>query len=446
MKFSDLLKRSGKNLRSAKVRTVLTSLAIAVGGFTLVLTLGAGNGLRAYTTKLVETNFDPTELIVGRDKEIANDGAPLSEPKEYDESVSSLDFGTGSLQIKRVTLDDINEIKNQPYVESVRESYTIDTRYITRENQKKYTLSSQRYNPAQKPELKEGSLPVSNQDLPAGKILLPEDYVSVLGFKNAQEAIGKKVSINIGKNLSGISASQAEDVQNERTVSYEVEAITKKSSTSFATGQLPILLSGTDARSAYEFTTKGTNDYEKYVYINVRIKNGEDANSIVQAKQSLESKGYVVQSSQDIQQSITQFVNILQGLVAVFGVITLIASIFGIINTQYISVLERTREIGLMKALGMRSKDVRRLFMLEASWIGFLGGVIGSIGAVLLGIAINPWISQKLDLAEGSSLIMFNPLQIIALIIGLSLVATIAGLLPARKASRMDPIEALRSD
>ena len=114
MKISDLLKRSGKNLRSAKIRTVLTSLAIAVGGFTLVLTLGAGNGLRDYTSKLIESNFDPTELMVGKDKEITNAGTPSNEPKEYDDSVSSLDFGTTSLQIKRVTKEDIEQIKQLP--------------------------------------------------------------------------------------------------------------------------------------------------------------------------------------------------------------------------------------------------------------------------------------------------------------------------------------------
>jgi putative ABC transport system permease protein len=66
----------------------------------------------------------------------------------------------------------------------------------------------------------------------------------------------------------------------------------------------------------------------------------------------------------------------------VFGILALIASVFGIINTQYISVLERTREIGLMKALGMRGRHVSRLFQYEAAWIGFLGGTLGAAGCV----------------------------------------------------------------
>ena len=445
MKISDLLKRSGKNLRSAKIRTVLTSLAIAVGGFTLVLTLGAGNGLRDYTSKLIESNFDPTELMVGKDKEITNAGTPSTEPKEYDDSVSSLDFGTTSLQIKRVTKEDIEQIKQLPAVESVRENYRIDARYITRENQKKYTLSVERFNPAQKPEVKAGNLPGGSDDLPKGSILLPDSYLEVLGFNSAEEAIGKNVSIHVRKGLPEFTESTGRDTA-QKTIEYAISAVTKRSATSIAGGQLPVYVSGPDAKILYDFTSSGTPDYEKYTYVNVRIKNGTDEDVLSKAKSDLESQGFYVQSSKDVQKTVTQFVNILQGMVLGFGAITLIASIFGIINTQYISVLERTREIGLMKALGMRSRDVKLLFMFEASWIGFLGGLIGSVLAVILGILINPWISEKLDLGDGNSLIIFNPLQIVMLIAGLVLVATVAGILPARKASKMDPIEALRTE
>lgn len=446
MRISDLLKRSGKNLRSAKIRTILTSLAIAVGGFTLVLTLGAGNGLRDYTSKLINSNFDPTELLVGRDAEVTNTGAPTTEPKEYDDSVSSLDFGTGSVQIKRVTQEDIEEIRALPFVESVREDYNIDARYITAAGQKKYTLSATRYNPAQKPELETGNLPDGSADLEQGVILLPESYISVLGFENAENALGKKVTILVQSQAATVAANSAKPSFKTQEVTFTIVGVTKKAATSFAVGQLPIVLSGKDAKTLYDFTQKGTENYQKYASVNVKVKNGTDEEALLAAKEQLQTLDYYVLSSDDLQKSVTQFVNILQGLVLGFGAITLIASVFGIINTQYISVLERTREIGLMKALGMRSRDVKLLFVFEASWIGFLGGLIGSVMAVILGILINPWLTDKLDLGEGNSLIIFNPLQIIALIGLLVIIATLAGILPARKASRMDPIEALRTE
>ena len=98
-----------------------------------------------------------------------------------------------------------------------------------------------------------------------------------------------------------------------------------------------------------------------------------------------------------------------------------------------------------MKALGMRKRDITQLFRLEAALIGFLGGILGSGLAVILGYALNPWIAKKLGLGS-DPLLIFNFWQIAVLIIALMIVATLAGLLPARKASRLNPIEALRTE
>jgi putative ABC transport system permease protein len=84
--------------------------------------------------------------------------------------------------------------------------------------------------------------------------------------------------------------------------------------------------------------------------------------------------------------------------------------------------------------------------MLEAGWIGFLGGFIGATVAILVGIPLNPWISKKLDLGAGNSLLIYRPAQIIALMLALILIAMLAGFLPARKAAKLDPIEALRTE
>jgi len=132
--------------------------------------------------------------------------------------------------------------------------------------------------------------------------------------------------------------------------------------------------------------------------------------------------------------------------VMVFGFITLIASVFGIVNTQYISVLERTREIGLMKALGMRRKDISRLFIIEAVWIGFLGGIIGSVVAFCLGVLANPALSDLIGFDKGTYILIFKPVQMLILVVSLMFIAMIAGLLPARKAAKLDPIEALRTE
>jgi putative ABC transport system permease protein len=465
MSTRDLLNRSARSLRNAKLRTLLTALAIAVGGFTLFLTLAAGNGVRDYTSNLVSSNFDPAELIVGRDPEISNSGAPSDKPKEYDPSVTSFQGGgpNSSLQVKQITRSDIEILEQNPDIEQVRESFNLNIRYVTRVGQKKYTGSSEAYNPAQKPELVYGELPPSG-DIQNGSVILPDVYLELLGFESSSDAIGKEIIVvaqepfslatisnmaNLADENGAVSLTNVDPAQflpKDKSYKFTVSAISKRPATSLAFGTLPLLISSDDAREMYDFTTEGTANYDQFLFVNVRVVNGEDKATRDRVKADLEAQGFYVQSSEDIQKTITQFVDILQGAVAALGLITLIASIFGIVNTQYISVLERTREIGLIKALGMSNKKVRMLFILEAMWIGFIGGIIGILGAFILGTLVNPLITEQLNLGEGNYLIIFDTIQMLILLASLMFVGAAAGYFPARKAAKLDPVEALRTE
>ncbi len=457
MNFLDITKRAARSLTNAKARTLLTSLAIAVGALTLTITLAAGNGVRAYTDRLVTSNFDPSELIVGRDKEVENTGAPNSTPQEYDESITSTSFGgTSSAQLKQITDEDVKKLRTLDYVEQVRPNYQIDARYITKDGARQYTLSVASYNPGQKPEFAAGE--VTANDVEDGQLVLPESYVSLLGFKNPADAIGKQVRImtqqpfnqsTLQSLLAGgdISALQSEQIQPKQQVdTFTIAAVSKPGVASLAATGLPVLLSSNDAKKLYDFTAQGTQQFGKYLYAYVRVKGAEDEAVANQAKTKLKDMGFYVLTSQDLQAAISQIVTIFESLILVFGLITVIASVFGIVNTMYISVLERTREIGLMKALGMRSRSVAWLFRLEAAWIGLIGGVLGSALAFIIGTALNPWLTKTLDLGEGNSILVFNGLQIAGLIAALTVVAILAGWFPARKAAKLDPIEALRTE
>jgi putative ABC transport system permease protein len=130
-----------------------------------------------------------------------------------------------------------------------------------------------------------------------------------------------------------------------------------------------------------------------------------------------------------------------------FSGIALLAAAFGIINTQLMSVFERTKEIGLLKALGMPNKKIRNLFSVEAILIGLFGASVGIIFAFGVEIIINTVFRQRLiDIGFGSHAILISLANVLMVAAGLGLLSFIAGVFPARKAQKLDPIQALREE
>ena len=128
-----------------------------------------------------------------------------------------------------------------------------------------------------------------------------------------------------------------------------------------------------------------------------------------------------------------------------FAIIALLPAGFGIVNTLYMSVQERTREIGLMKAMGMGSGRVFSLFSLEAIVLGFLGSTLGVLVAMATGSLVSSALANSLlSGLPGLTLIAFDPISI-ALIIGLvTAIGFVAGTLPAARAANADPVNSLR--
>ena len=422
MKISDVIRRAGRGLRQAKTRTILTSLAISVGAFTVTLALAAGAGGKAYTDNLIKNNGDARSLSVFA--KVQMDGQ--DEPKEYGAETSNAREGL-------LVQNDVDKVKAVDGVESVTPMYNISALYMQGPNDKKYETDLRIKEDQTGVELVAGNL--KNNQPSKGKVLMSEDYVASLGFENAQNAIGKPITLRVAKQSANpLTSLETKDMR------FTIEAVDKKSQNTLQY-QSGIRVSATDGQAIYEYQTP-SGAANEYYGLTVRVADSADP-SIVQ--QAIKDKGYEVFSLQDIQTVLFTFVNVVMYGAAGFGALAILASIFGIINTQYISVLERTQQIGLMKALGARRKDIGRLFRFEAAWVGFLGGLIGTVGALLVGLA-NPWITKQLDLEPGTKLLIFEPLTSVLLIIGLMVVAVLAGYFPSRKAAKLDPIEALRTE
>jgi putative ABC transport system permease protein len=140
--------------------------------------------------------------------------------------------------------------------------------------------------------------------------------------------------------------------------------------------------------------------------------------------------------------SINTVLNVINIVVTGIAAISLVVGGIGIMNTMYTSVLERTKEIGTMKAIGARNSDILKIFLIESALLGLVGGIIGA----LIGLSFAFIASFGANSAFGSSIISVSisyPLLLGAILFS-SLIGTFAGLLPAYQASRLNPVEALR--
>lgn len=173
-----------------------------------------------------------------------------------------------------------------------------------------------------------------------------------------------------------------------------------------------------------------------------------DRNKANEVRTQVETTGLKTQYVGDTVSQVEQVFTIFKVILACFGLIALVVAALGMFNTLTISLLERTKEISLMKILGMRNTDIYRLFMVEAMSIGLVGGVVGICFGFLLGYLANLILNFFAVKAGGEAVTIFNyPVWfILATLLFAIALGFLTGLYPARRAARIHALDVLRSE
>lgn len=326
-----------------------------------------------------------------------------------------------------MTEKDVTTIAAIPGVKGVVRTYPISVDYMTA-GEKKFQTEVTQYIDGFNIDLEAGRL-ANNKS--TDEITIPQKYLKPLGMsENSQDALGKKITFQLTNREGQTFTKTATIVGVQR---------------SSLVGGSGINASATFVKSAYDEQNAGTTQPTQYAFLIARFDVNSSEEELNALKQQFDQKGYDALTIQDQIGSVNQVLDVVTMALNIFGGIALLAASFGIINTLFMAVQERTREIGLMKALGMGRNKIFMLFSLEAILIGFWGSLIGIILANIAGRIINQVAANTfLKSFEGFKLLAFPLQSMLLVMVIIVVIAFLAGTLPARRASRKDPIEALR--
>jgi putative ABC transport system permease protein len=192
------------------------------------------------------------------------------------------------------------------------------------------------------------------------------------------------------------------------------------------------------------------NSTEKYSFVIARADDGVSTKELAEKVQERlrkyknQEKGkedFFVQTFEDAIQTFQTIISVINGILVLIALISVVVAAVNIMNTMYTAVLERTGEIGIMKAVGAKNTDILFIFLIEAGFIGLIGGILGVITGFIVATIGGA-------AAAGAGFSLLKPVFPISLIIGCItfsfLIGAVAGLLPAIGASKLKPVEALR--
>ena len=422
MTLSDQVRTAWSNLGRRKTRVVLASLGVVVGTVTIVLLVSLATGVR----NQINRQF----AAIGLDQLTVLPGG----------SWRGFGPGGGSAKGKKhITADDVAGWKKLSGVTKVtpevRLPGEVNLEVKWQETNSAVRMSGNSRNwsprPGMMPDTLEavaGTLELSD----AGGIILSAGTVQKLGIASNEwtRVVGKTVAaiLRTSRGETQFFPLRVQGISSERGATIQVSPI--------------------DCLAMKSWWFNTTNLLQREGYDSVTIH----ATDVTQARRLIsqfQKEGFQVQALEifmEVANRVVMAITIMLGLIG--GVALLVASI-GIANTMVMAVYERTREIGILKAMGASRSDIRRMFMIEAAFIGLAGGVIGLLFGWGMGLILNRgilWYMQHRELPLREAYVVVTPELALGVTLFAAVIGIVAGLLPAHRAAGLDPLTALRHE
>lgn len=393
--FFTSFKLSMRNIRNKKWRNFLTAFGSSIGIFGILIILALSNGVQDRISSTVDIEKDAYSIFVTKeDKSLIED----------------------SIQSKLAAIDGVEEVINYtPFQISLQ---TEDGNQTTMSAK---TLASEKLKDKNgKDYIVHGQYPKDD----TAQIIIPERIAEEL-FKESKLAVGKKVNmtaqlmsleqvfktVETEAIISGI-------IQNESFALLDSIGITEYLST--------IIMNTHDetANRAYSFKV-----FMKY-------------SDLEKVQSAIHDEGFVTQVSGESAEEINQYVDMAALALGLLAAISLIVSSIMIGIVLYVSVIERTKEIGILKAIGATNVDIRRIFVTEGFCIALIGGIFGTVLALGVGQLLNLIIKNAMDVTF--TLFQFNLIDILLMLMVSAIIGVLSSFIPSFKAARQNPLEALR--
>ncbi len=378
IKTKDLSKLSLRNLIQTRSRSLLVSIGMSIGIAAVVIILALGKGLTDYVTEVYADNLQSTQITVTQD--------------DYEDFTST--------QI--ATIDDLEGVID------VISSYMITTaRYsygdVVDDNVGKLSAFYDDFYPTI----------IYGVMGDEGTMMINESFATALSEDSILGAIGTDVTISYGTKDYTFTITGIYDDQSAGSAKYNA-LITSDDLDLYAT--------------PYELD-------ENILYISL-----SDVTYIEPVLDDLSHLGFETYQDDSSAQTVLNYINLGTKVLTGVGAISMVVAAIMIFIVLYISIVERTKEIGILRAIGAQKKDIRRMFIFEAAMLGVAGGIIGTVFAIIVTILTNSITNLSLQ----TTLISYNVFYYVMGILLSVFVSVLAGISPSIKASDLDPVEALR--